>query len=120
MRSRLLFLVGVFLVAALCARPTIGEAAPTANFQADPRLGEVPLVVHFNNTSTGEGPLTFHWDFGDGQQNTARDPAPHTYLAPGPFEVTLTVGGTTIGDQLTRAGRSWFCARPQRQSGQHG
>jgi PKD repeat protein len=91
MRSRSLFLAGVFLVAALCARPVIGEAAPTANFQADPRLGEVPLVVHFNNTSNGEGPLTFHWDFGDGQQDTARDPAPHTYLAPGPFEVTLTV-----------------------------
>jgi PKD repeat protein len=68
-----------------------GEAAPAANFQADPRLGEVPLVVHFTNTSNGEGSLTFHWDFGDGHQSHERDPAPHTYLAPGPFEVTLTV-----------------------------
>jgi PKD repeat protein len=91
-RSRPLFLLIVLLVAGLCARPMFGEASgPTANFQADPPLGEVPLVVRFRNTSSGEGPLTFHWDFGDGQQSSDRDPEPHTYLVPGKFKVTLTV-----------------------------
>jgi PKD repeat protein len=101
-RSRSLFVLGVLLVAGLCVRPLFGEAAPSANFQADPRLGEVPLVVHFTNTSNGEGQLTFHWDFGDGQQSNERDPPPHTYPVPSstPFEVILTVtDGTGLSDK---------------------
>ncbi len=94
MRSGPRFLLSVLSVAACCVLPTFGEAdAPTANFKADPRLGEVPLVVHFTNDSDGEGPLTFHWDFGDGEQSSEADPGPHTYLVPRDeqYKVTLTV-----------------------------
>jgi PKD repeat protein len=92
-KSRALLLIGM-LAAVLVAWPVIGSAnGPQPNFQADPRLGEVPLIVRFTNTSGGgEGPLTFHWDFGDGQESTEASPT-HTYQVPRelPFEATLTV-----------------------------
>lgn len=81
----------LILLAVLCAWTAAARAAgPSANFQADPRLGEAPLVVHFHNTSSGEGPLAFHWDFDDGQQSTERDPS-HTFSLPDIYKVTLTV-----------------------------
>jgi PKD repeat protein len=92
LKSRALLRVGVLLVVVLLAGPAIGSASgPQVNFQADPRLGEVPLIVRFTNTSSaGEGPLAFHWDFGDGQESTEPSPT-HTYQVPGPFGATLTV-----------------------------
>ncbi|MCC5936490.1 MAG: PKD domain-containing protein [Lunatimonas sp.] len=55
------------------------------------KSGVVPLVVAFNGgNSTGEGPLDFHWDFGDG---TSSDLVAVTkiYTIPGVYPVTLTV-----------------------------
>ena len=67
-------------------------AGPRANFQADPSRGGVPLTVHFTSTSSDADAdlVGFLWQFGDGQTSTDTDPV-HTYLAPGKYDVRLTV-----------------------------
>lgn len=72
---------------------------PQVNFQADPRRGDVPLTVHFTNTSNDPDGITvkFLWSFGDGATSTEESPT-HTYLTSGKFDVTLSAtddqGGT--------------------------
>lgn len=63
----------------------------TANFRFTPRQGEAPLIVQFEDQSTGS-PLSWQWDFGDGQTSTERNPQ-HIYLDPRPegYSVTLSV-----------------------------
>lgn len=49
------------------------------------------LQVSFsNNTTGGEGSLSYSWDFGDGQSSTASSPS-HTYSSAGTYTVELTV-----------------------------
>jgi uncharacterized repeat protein (TIGR01451 family) len=43
----------------------------------------------FANTTTGEPPITFEWDFGDGGTSTEVEPV-HDYTAVGTYQVTLT------------------------------
>jgi PKD repeat protein len=43
----------------------------------------------FTNTTTGSGPITYTWDFGDGNTSTDEHPE-HVYAAPGAYVVTLT------------------------------
>lgn len=47
-----------------------------------------PLTVTYGNASTGTGPFTYEWNFGDGGTSTAANPA-HTYAAPGTYIVCL-------------------------------
>lgn len=47
------------------------------------------LLVLFSDASAGE-PTSWSWDFGDGQQSSARNPS-HSYRQPGSYAVTLTV-----------------------------
>jgi uncharacterized repeat protein (TIGR01451 family) len=62
--------------------------APEAGFTFDyPVYEGVP--VHFTNTTTGEGPITYAWDFGDGGTSTAVNPT-YTFAAAGAYTVTLT------------------------------
>jgi len=63
---------------------------PSAQFTAIPSEGAVPLVVQFNDLSTGI-PSTFAWDFGDGETSTEKSPL-HTYTREGIYDVALTVG----------------------------
>lgn len=49
-----------------------------------------PLTVVFTNTSTGNGTLTYSWDFGDASGSTAAAPS-HTYTGFGQFDVKLRV-----------------------------
>jgi PKD repeat protein len=44
--------------------------------------------VFFTNTTTGDPPITYQWNFGDGATSTATDPS-HLYAAAGSFNVTL-------------------------------
>jgi len=48
-----------------------------------------PEAITFTNTSTGMGPFTSSWNFGDGGTGTG-SPATHTYSIPGTYNVTLT------------------------------
>ena len=66
---------------------TVGNVAPVAAFTSSC----TDLVCTFDAaTSTGAGPLTYAWDFGDGA--TAADIAPvHTFAASGSHLVVLSV-----------------------------
>ncbi len=64
----------------------------TANFSASPTSGcGAPLQVTFTDASTGPGPFTYIWDFGDGSPfGNVANPT-HTYLANGVYSVTLKI-----------------------------
>jgi len=67
--------------------------APIAQFQATPLIGPAPLDVSFNASQSSDpdgDPLTYTWDFGDGNTGTGVAPD-HTYQSTGVFTVKLTV-----------------------------
>ncbi|MFT7587005.1 MAG: hypothetical protein ACI9EW_003445, partial [Cellvibrionaceae bacterium] len=65
---------------------------PVALFDVSDQEAGVGQKIRFTNRSTGQPPLTFYWDFGDGQTATAAEPI-HTYGSPGDYSVTLRVSG---------------------------
>jgi PKD repeat protein len=71
-----------------------------AQFSATPESGPVPLTVQFTDQSTGS-PISFLWNFGDGQYSDARNPT-HTYTRDGVFTVTLSVAGQTGSSTSSR------------------
>ncbi len=71
--------------------------APTAAFIGYPTSGSKPLVVQFQDQSTGL-PTSWAWDFGDGSTSTDQNPA-HEYKVEKDYSVTLTV--SKIVNQLT-------------------
>ena len=68
----------------------ITPPAPVAGFSANKTNGVVSLNVSFTNTSTGVI-WGYHWDFGDGNTSTARNPG-HSYTT-GVYTVQLIVNG---------------------------
>jgi gliding motility-associated-like protein len=60
----------------------------TADFNANPVSGVIPLAVNF--TYTGSGGSTYQWDFGDGSGGTGPNPS-HTYPQEGTYNVILIV-----------------------------
>lgn len=68
---------------------------PVVSFAADQTIGcQTPFTVNFTDNSTGTGPFTYDWDFGDGGTSTAADPQ-HDYTAFGNYTVALTVTNPT-------------------------
>ena len=67
------------------------------NFTALPTSGPAPLIVQFNDTSTGTHDQ-WEWDFGDGNTSTEQNPL-FTYYQPGSYSVTLNIsqaGGDSV------------------------
>jgi glucose/arabinose dehydrogenase/fibronectin type 3 domain-containing protein len=67
----------------------------TASASATPRSGHSPLSVSFSSagtTNAGGGPLSYDWDFGDGESSTEANPT-HTYTTATvkTYDVKLTV-----------------------------
>jgi PKD repeat protein len=77
-------------------------AAPVAAFTAAPVSGQVPLTVHFSDSSSGD-PSSWSWDFGDGATSDEQSPS-YTYTAAGSYDVTLTVANGAGSDSVTNAG----------------
>ncbi len=76
------------------------HVGPIADFDADPKEGQLPLSVAFYDESKGDV-LTYLWDFGDG--TTSSEPQPvHEYNDNGKFSVKLTVKGRTTSDTQTK------------------
>lgn len=51
-------------------------------------------ALTFTNASQSFAPISsFFWDFGDGTTSTLANPPPHTYPAPGSYEVKLAITG---------------------------
>ncbi|MCB9279572.1 MAG: ThuA domain-containing protein [Lewinellaceae bacterium] len=92
---------------------TDGNRPPKAKLVADRTSGSVPLTVKFSAAGSLDpdgGPLSYIWDFGDGQteETTAAEPA-HTYAKVGDYNVFLTAiddkgAATRIGPLAVYAG----------------
>jgi PKD repeat protein len=82
---------------------TVLDTGPTADFFANPLLGDKPLTVNFTDTSTSyDGIASWWWDFGDGGTSTLQNPT-HTYIQEGVYTVSLTVTeGDGNSDTATR------------------
>lgn len=72
----------------------------TANFTASLTQGCSPVVVRFQDQSTG-GITSWFWDFGNGATATLQNPST-TYFTPGSYTVTLTVTNSQGTNTLTR------------------
>jgi beta propeller repeat protein len=70
---------------------TIGVEVPPllVDFTANTTQGELPLMVAFTETSSGQID-SWDWDFGDGNKSEVQNPV-HTYSTPGSYSVSLTV-----------------------------
>jgi uncharacterized repeat protein (TIGR01451 family) len=80
------------------------ESSGSDTFYADLTVEPQPLVVSFTsntpvvlgetafftNTTTGQGPVTYVWDFGDGSPSSTAAHPEHEYAATGTYTVTLT------------------------------
>ena len=74
--------------------------SPVANFSASPLAGCSPLVVIFQDLSTG-GAITWNWNFGNGNTSTLQHPTA-TYFTTGTYTVTLTVTNSAGSNTITR------------------
>ncbi|MGB0917661.1 MAG: PKD domain-containing protein, partial [Flavobacteriales bacterium] len=83
--SRLI--LGVLLLGS--AQISIGQVS--ADFTSANNTGCSPLIVNFQNTSTGSG-LSYSWDLGNGNTSVSENPAA-SYITPGTYTITLTVTG---------------------------
>jgi len=72
------------------------EVPPRADFDAEPRTGNIPLTVQFRDKSLGKID-SWQWDFGDGTTSGERNPL-HEYQNTGSFDVKLTVTGQKGSD----------------------
>lgn len=75
--------------------------APSANFTAATTSGCSPLVVNFQDLSTGN-PTSWFWDFGNGATSTLKNPST-TYFNPGTYTVTLTATNQQGSNTITRS-----------------
>ena len=71
-----------------------------AGFTAVPTTGVAPLMVDFDNTSSGDYSESL-WSFGNGESSTEESPA-QLYTDPGVYTVTLTVSGSGGSDSETK------------------
>ena len=80
----------------------ICDADPLPAFSArGATTGTSPLVVDFQDESTGSGLSTWLWDFGDGRASTQASPT-HAFTKVGTYDVTLTVTGADGTCALTQ------------------
>ncbi|RXA21714.1 PGF-pre-PGF domain-containing protein [Methanosarcina sp. MSH10X1] len=78
------------------------ENSPTAEFTANVTSGNVPLVVLFDDTSTGGVPTSWLWDFGDGIDSKHAMNATHTFTKSGVYNVSLTVANEAGNSTVTK------------------
>ncbi|MCX7953562.1 MAG: PKD domain-containing protein [Bacteroidales bacterium] len=84
----------------LCVLPNILFSQIEANFIANPVKGCAPLVVSFQNLSTGNI-TSYFWDFGNGNYSNLPNPTVN-YINPGTYTVKLIVGNGVTFDTLIR------------------
>lgn len=78
----------------------MGFAQVTADFSANTTSGCSPLIVNFENQSTGSG-LSYSWDLGNGNTSVSENPSA-SYITPGTYTISLTVTGPGGTDTETK------------------
>lgn len=71
------------------------DRVPTIDFNLLPGLYCAPQKVYFIDSSLSDEPLTYLWNFGDGNTSTEQNPS-NTYQDPGIYDVSLKIS-TQIG-----------------------
>ncbi len=74
--------------------------APVSNFTGAPLSGCSPLIVTFQDLSSGS-PSSWNWSFGNGNTSTIQNPTA-TYFTPGTYTVILTTTNASGSNTLTR------------------
>ncbi|WP_306452327.1 PKD domain-containing protein [Foetidibacter luteolus] len=86
----------------LCFVCSFVWAQPKAAFTANITSGCPPLVVQFQDNSTGN-PTGYRWDLGNGDVSTEQNPGA-IYVSPGTYNVKLVVTGADGKDSLLKTG----------------
>ena len=73
----------------------------SADFDAVPSSGVVPLSVNFTDRSTGS-PTSWQWNFGDGSSNSTLQHPNHVFTNTGIFNVTLKVAKSGYNSTKTK------------------
>ena len=68
---------------------------PIINFDVVPGLYCAPQNIQFIDNSTADSPISYSWDFGDGNSSSQQNPS-NVYENPGSYDVTLQIS-TAIG-----------------------
>lgn len=91
---------------------TVTPQPPVAQFDSIPS-GCTPYQIRFNNTSLNLSTpgTTIHWDFGDGNTSTTRNPS-YIYTSSGIYRVTLTVTGPGGVSTMSRIVESFVTPEP--------
>jgi len=63
---------------------------PEIDFGIKPGLYCAPFTAQFVDSSLSDAPLTYFWDFGDGNTSTLMNPT-HIYDTPGSYDVSLKI-----------------------------
>ena len=80
--------------------PVFGQS-PVANFTGSPLAGCSPMIINFQDLSTGS-PTSWSWDFGNGNTSTLQNPTA-AYFTPGMYTVKLTATNANGSNTLTRS-----------------
>ncbi len=73
----------------------VTEPSPSIGFYGTPTVGNIPLAVHFTDTS-GNNPYEWNWSFGDGGTSTTQNPI-YTYnSATAPTEYNVQLIATNV------------------------
>ena len=92
-------LIALFVISLAGTGSVLGQN-PVANFTGTPLAGCSPLIVNFQDQSTGS-PTIWAWDFGNGNTSTLQNPTA-TYFTPGTYTITLTSTNANGSGTLTR------------------
>jgi PhoPQ-activated pathogenicity-related protein len=79
--------------------PTVPTALFTVN-PGQPVLGQLVQFTFTGSEGIGADPVTFAWDFGDGNSSTEKNPV-HRFTSVGTFPVELTVARGVLVDAVT-------------------
>src|SRR5690606_14443942 len=87
-----------------CTVEVVPAPAPPSivSVTANPQSFELcePVTVNFSANVSGDTPITYSWDFGDGSTGTGATPS-HTYTEAGTYTVTLTATNANGTDTRT-------------------
>lgn len=81
-------LVRTAIVIILLAISAKGQ--PVASIGANKTVGCSPLTIQFNSTSSTGNPVSYLWDFGNGNTSTLANPGAN-FISPGRYTVKLTL-----------------------------